>query len=232
MFANAIERALVKSAPMWVKATSTAVVLVMVAVVTSACGAATASDAARVGQADLSIRTVLSQAAVIDDLTRATQAGAPDGAAVNRAQVAVWIEEQLTAAVAKELKVTVSAAQVDQFLVKVVRESGLTREQFAQQFAIQQGTWVVPEQLTTFTLTYLQQQAIKAKLLPRGGTTARSLALNKALAKASQSEGVYVSPRYGAWDAAQVRVVDAANDLSSPIDIKAPSVPDPSSGQR
>ena len=228
MFANVIERALVKSAPMWVKATSTAVVLVMVAVVTSACGSATASDAARVGQADLSIRTVLSQAAVIDDLTRATQAGA----AVNRAQVAVWIEEQLTAAVAKELKVTVSAAQVDQFLVKVVRESGLTREQFAQQFAIQQGTWVVPEQLTTFTLTYLQQQAIKAKLLPRGGTAARSLALNKALAKASQSEGVYVSPRYGAWDAAQVRVVDAANDLSSPVDIKAPSVPDPSRGQR
>jgi hypothetical protein len=86
--------------------------------------------------------------------------------------------------------------------------------------------------LTTFTLTYLQQQAIKAKLLPRGGTTGRSLALNKALAKASQFEGVYVSPRYGAWDAAQVRVVDAANDLSSPIDIKAPSVPDPSSGQR
>ncbi|CAB4871807.1 unannotated protein [freshwater metagenome] len=204
--------------------------LVVVSLVTivsiSACGL-NASDAARVGENKLAIKTVLEQSQTVDDLSRAVDKAAPDGAQVNRSQVAIWIEEQLTARVAQSLKISVTDAQVDKFLASVAQQSGVSPELFAQQFAVQQGTWVVPSQLNTFTRTYLTQQKIKAALLPKGTPAAQSAALSKALGKVAATVGVFVSPRYGSWDQANVRVAGLTNDLSTPGRVGAPNVSNP-----
>jgi hypothetical protein len=204
-----------------------AVVSLLLVGLLSACGisAGGAGQAADVGSTQLPVQTVLDHSQQIADLSsQGTSSQALDTTAVNRVQVAVWVEQQLTVKLAAELGVSVSDAEVDRFLNQVAIQNGTTREAFAKQFAVQPGTWVAPKALDDYARTYLLQQSIGEKLVPTGTAGQRSAALNKELSRIAAVEGVTVSPRFGSWDPATARVTGAADDLSAPARPSAPTL--------
>ena len=106
-----------------------AVVPLLLVALLSACGisAGGAGQAAAVGSTQLPVQTVHDQSQQIADLsTQGANAQALDTAAVNRVQVAVWVEQQLTEKLAAELGVGVSDAEVGRFLRQVAIQNGTT----------------------------------------------------------------------------------------------------------
>jgi len=204
----------------------TAAAALLVVVALSACGRVDtgAGEAARVGTDQLRTAAVLDQTSVVVALGQETGVPVADPADINRAQVSAWIEGELTAGVAKKLDVTVSEGDVDRFLARVSGQNGVTREVFEGQIAVQPGSWVTPERLEAFTRTFLEQQAIAEKLAPKGTAEQRNAALERAIGAEAAAQGVTVSPRFGSWDAAEVKISGSPDDLSSPPRLKEPEI--------
>lgn len=208
------------------RARSVAGVALLVVVALAGCGSVDtgAGEAAQVGSQRLTTETVLAQTTDVVGLAAAAGVPAANPSDINRAQVSAFVEQQLTAIVADELNVAVTNSDVDRFLAKVAEQNGVTRAVFENQVAVQPGSWVTPSNLPTFARTFLQQQAIAQKLAPTGTTAQRNAALDSAISKASVTNSVTVSPRYGTWDAASARVIDPANDLSAPPRLTSPTI--------
>lgn len=194
------------------------VVMVVALLMVTGCSAPlqSARSAATVGQIALPTSSLLASAQQVQE--RVVQAGAPQpaGLAVNRALISTWIEEQLTALLAEQARVSVSNAQVEAKLREVAQRNGLSVEKFADAYAVQEGTWILPSALRDYTRTFLLQQKISRVLAPQGGPAAQSTALATALARESLRQRVTVSPRYGRWDAQSLQLVAAPELLSLP----------------
>ncbi|HAM24422.1 MAG TPA: hypothetical protein DHW34_04745 [Actinobacteria bacterium] len=192
------------------------VVTVLAVLLVTGCSAPlqSARSAATVGPATLSTAEVLDAAQEVQD--RVAQAGAPQpaGLAINQALISTWIEEQLTAALAQQARVSVSNAEVENKLREVAQRNGLSVEKFAEAYAVQEGTWVLPSALRDYTKTFLLQQKVSRTLGAKGQPAGQAFA--KALTRESQKLGVTVSPRYGAWDAQTLQLVAAPDLVSVP----------------
>ena len=215
-----------------------AAVLVTVALALTGCSAEDdlAGDSARVGAQALSVDEVTSRSAEVVELAQAASAPAIDPAALNRAQVSVWVQERLSDIAAEEADIDVTQGDVDAFLKEVVGANGTTLQEFRQAVALQQGFWIPPSGLENYTKSFLQQQPLGRKLAPNGSEQEQQIAAQKVLAETGDAVGVLIAPRYGTWDPTTGQVLPADNDLSSPPTEATPGLPeglvpgDPSQG--
>jgi hypothetical protein len=204
-----------------------AAVLVTVAMALTGCSREDdlAGDSARVGVQSLSVDEVTSRSAEVSDLAQTLGAPAIDAGELNRAQVSVWVQERLSDLAADEAGIDITQGDVDAFLKEVVAANGTTLQEFRQAVALQQGFWIPPSGLETYTKSFLQQQALGRKLAPNGSEQEQQLAAQKLLAETGDTVGVLVAPRYGTWDPETGQVLPTSDDLSAPPS-DAPVVPE------
>ena len=167
----------------------------LLAVVTlTGCGAGAikAGSAATVGD------DALSEGAVSDiaDEVNAVVAGTEGGQAlppdeVNLRIVALWVDMEITEALAAAEDVAVSDADVDAFL-----------EQFdeAALAQIAAGSAIPASQLDRAARTVLLQQELALQLAPGARPEDQRQALSEAKAETAADLGVSVNPRFGSWD--------------------------------
>jgi len=185
------------------------------AVLLSACGGVKAGSAAVVGDSVLTESQVSEAGQEIVDIAATAELPPPAAADLNVRLVGIWVEEQLTEALADESGVSVSAGDVDAFLGQFTEDDLL-------QIAVSAG--IGPGALDRAAQTQLLQQQLALQLVPDGTPEEQGQALRAALAQTGAELGVSVNPRYAAYDATVAQVVARPDDrLSSPEPI--PSAP-------
>jgi len=155
-------------------------------------GAIKAGSAATVGDDALSDGAVSDIADEVD----AVVAGAEGGQALPPDEVylrivALWVDMEITEALAAAEDVTVTDGEVDAFL-----------EQFdeAALAQIAAGSAIPASQLDRAAQTVLLQQALAAQLAPGAKPEEQRQALSEAKAETAADLGVSVNPRFGSWD--------------------------------
>jgi len=185
------------------------------AVLLSACGGVKAGSAAVVGDSVLTESQVSEAGQEIVDIAATAELPPPAAADLNVRLVGIWVEEQLTEALADESGVSVSAGDVDAFLGQFTEDDLL-------QIAVSAG--IGPGALDRAAQTQLLQQQLALQLVPDGTPEEQGQALRAALARTGAELGVSVNPRYAAYDATVAQVVARPDDrLSSPEPIPSPS---------
>lgn len=195
-----------------------------------------AGDAARVGATNLTVDTVTSRSAEVQEVAKTAGAPAIDSGELNRAQVSIWVQETLSDIAAEDAGIDITTGDVDRFLKEVVTTNSTSLAEFRQAVALQQGFWIPPSGLEDYATSFLQQQELGRTLAPDGSAEEQAAAAQKALTEVGDAVGVIISPRYGTWDPTTGQVVPTDNDLSSPPPTGAPQIPegllpgDPSQG--
>jgi hypothetical protein len=174
----------------------------------SACGGLKAGSAAVVGDQVLTESQVSESGQEIVDIATAAELPPPATGDLTVRLVGIWVEEQLTEALAADTGVSVSAGDVDAFLAQFTEDD-------LRQIAVSAG--IAPGALDRAAETQLLQQQLVLELAPDGTPEEQGQALRAALAETGARLGVAVNPRYAAYDATTAQVVARAADrLSSP----------------
>ena len=174
----------------------------------SGCGGVKAGSAAVVGDDVLPESSVSDSSQEILDIAAANDLQAPPTADLNTRLVGIWVETQLTDALAVEEGVSVSAGDVDAFLSRLGDRDRL-------QIAVSAG--IGPSALDQAAETQMLQQLLVRQLAPNGTPEEQGAALRAALAATGAELGVSVNPRYAAYDATIAQVVPRSDDrLSAP----------------
>lgn len=189
-----------------------------VAVGLSACTPIRAGSAATVGDQALSENTIADRATELLALADEAQVAKPDISALNQGIIAVWVDEQLTTALADDLRVTVTPADVDALLGQ------FGADQLNQ---IEVSSGIAPSTLREAATAAVLRQAIAQKLVPNGDQAQKTNALGKAYADIAERLGVRVNPRFGSWNAQTAQVDARAETLSRPAQTSTTSSPLP-----
>lgn len=195
-----------------------------VAITASACASpdTVAGAGARLGGSTLPIAEVSALTSEVSALADAS--GTPVATAdVNRAQVSNWLQERLSDEAAKRAGITVTQGDIDRFLTATTRANGTTLEQFRTAAALQPGFWIAPSTLESYAKAFLQQRELGKAAGPNASPEEQRAVVLEAFDEVAADLGLDVSPRYGAWDAAQGSVGPAPNDLSAPADLRVPA---------
>jgi hypothetical protein len=158
----------------------------------SACGPIKAGSAATVGDETLSQSAVASTSEEIDTVVAEAKLDStlpPDQ--VNLSIVALWIDGQVTDAIAAEEGITVTDAEIDTFLEQFDDEA---RVRIAAEGAIP------PSQLESAARTAVLRQKLQPALAPDGTPEEQSAALLEAITTTSADLDISVNPRFGSWD--------------------------------
>jgi len=191
---------------------------VTVGLALTACGPLKAGSAATVGDESLPEASVATASAEIDAVLAAADAAAalpPEQ--VNQRVVGLWVDGQITEALAAAEGVDVTQGEVDRFL-----------EQFDEQARVDITVQaaIPPTQLDSAARTALLRNALAVQLAPDGTPEEQSQVLNEALAATAADLGVSVNPRFGAWNPAVPGVeARAADRLSTPVKSEEPVDP-------
>jgi hypothetical protein len=173
-----------------------------------------AGSAAIVGENSLSENTLTKLAQEVQGVATRGQLQVPQADALNQRVVAVWVDEQLTAELARTLKVTATQADVDNLLGQ------FAPDQLAQ---IQVSSGIASSMLQDAARAAVLRQGIARALAPSGATDAQNAALTKAYRDAAARLGVSVNPRFGFWNSGTGQV-DAPNDALSRL-AQTPAAP-------
>lgn len=166
--------------------------VVLGALVLTACGTTKAGSAATVGDESLSEAAVATTAEEIDTvLTDAGLESALPADQVNQSIVALWIDAQVTDAIAEAEGITVTDGELDKFLEQFDEE---TRNRITAEGAIP------PSQLESAARTAILRQKLQPALAPDGTPEEQSLALLTAITETSDELDISVNPRFGSWD--------------------------------
>jgi hypothetical protein len=172
------------------------------------CGSMKAGSAAVVGDNSLPESSVSDSGQEILDIAANNDIQAPATADLNARLVGIWVETQLTDALAAQEGVSVTAGDVDTFLSRLGDLDVL-------QIAVSAG--IVPSALDQAAKTQLLQQQLALRLAPNGTPEEQGAALREALAATGAELGVSVNPRYATYDAATALVgARSADGLSKP----------------
>jgi hypothetical protein len=163
----------------------------------SGCGGMKAGSAAVVGDDVLLESSVSDSSQEILDIASANDLQAPPTADLYTRLVGIWVETQLTDALAAQEGVSVSAGDVDAFLSRLGDRELL-------QIAVSAG--IGPSALDQAAETQLLQQQLVLQLAPGGTQEEQGAALRAALAATGAELGVSVNPRYATFDAATAQV--------------------------
>jgi hypothetical protein len=186
----------------------------LVGLALTACTPTKAGSAAIVGDASLSEATLTSLANEVRDVATTAEIEVPQADALNQRIVSVWVDEQLTAALADRVQAEATAAQVDSLLGQ------FQSDQLAQ---IQVGSGIAPSMLRDAAEAAVLRQAIVNAIAPGVGQQQQSALLGKAYLLVADQVGVSVNPRFGTWNAETAQVDASADDLSRPAEV--PAVP-------
>jgi hypothetical protein len=151
-----------------------------------------AGSAATVGDETLSESAVAATSEEIDTVLADAQLDAtlpPDQ--VNQSIVALWIDGQITDAIAEAEGVTVTDAEIEKFLEQFDEEA---RTRITAEGAIP------PSQLNAAARTALLRQKLQPELAPDGTPEEQSAALLEAITKTADELDISVNPRFGSWD--------------------------------
>jgi hypothetical protein len=179
--------------------------------VLSACDAKETGAAAVVGSTRIGETQVNDDAqAVVAELTKMHQQ-VPATDALLRAQVEFRVDAQLVDIAAARKGISISQGQVDQLI-----ETSGGRDALIQQFVVQDGLWLPPDQIDALAREYLTQQALGINLAPGKTADEQGAAATAYVTDLAKKVRIDVSPRYGVFDASTLRVGAVANDLSVP----------------
>lgn len=181
----------------------------------TACTPTQAGSAAIVGDQALSEASLTSLAKQVRDVATTAQIQVPQADALNQRIVAVWVNEQLTRALADKVQADATPAQVDNLLGQ------FQPDQLAQ---IQVSSGIAPNMLRDAAEAAVLRQAIVASLAPSASTQQQAVVLGKAYQAVANELGVSVNPRYGSWNADTAQVDASTDALSRPA--AAPSASD------
>lgn len=207
----------------WRRRATVAATVGVVTLAVAGCSVDTAGAAAVVGEQRVTDSAVAADvAAVRAEVPPATF----DSAKVTKATV-----ERLTRAVIVSIASTregivVTPSQVDQLLDTTAKSAGGTQaldQALVTQFSVPSSA------VSSYALTFLEQQALAKKLAPNA-TDGGEKALTDYLGALSVELDTQVSPRFGTWDARTLTVggvptdlaLPAASPLASPLSSPAP----------
>lgn len=125
-------------------------------------------------------------------------------AAVNLSVYLVLLDQ-----LAEQLKVTATQGQVDAAHASLI-QGGATEDQIVQS-AMSSG--IAPSQLPRFYRANVLVPQIQDILAPGGTQEQQAKALQDALLKIGNAEGVTVSPRYGTWTGTSIKLGGTPQDL-------------------
>jgi hypothetical protein len=122
------------------------------------------------------------------------------------------ITTELVDRVAADNGIVITQGQIDE---QYANYEGQTGDQAAvEKLFIEQG--IAPSQIESILRLNLQAQAIGIALDPQGSAEQQGQAVLDAVVKKSDELDVTVSPRFGTWDGAAIKVGPVPNDLSTP----------------
>ena len=180
----------------------------------TACTPLQAGSAAIVGDQTLTENELSTLATEISELATDKQVELPEATKLNQRIVAVWVDEQLTFALANDLAVSATQAQVDELLAQ------LTDDQLTQ---IAVGSGIAPSALQEAAKAAVLRQGIAQAVAPDAQSQDEQVAaLTKAYLAAAESAGVSVNPRYATWNSLTAQV-DARTDALSTLANPAPT---------
>jgi hypothetical protein len=179
--------------------------------VLTACDPRQAGSAAVVGSTRITESQVQADAQESLDTLKAVGGDVPDTADLIRAQVEFRVDTHLVDVAAARQGVHVTQGQVDE----LISASG-PEEQLIKSLVEQQNLWLPPSQVDALAREYLQQQALGTKLAPGKTTDEQNKAVTEYVTKIADELGVTVSPRYGEFDFANLRITPGLDDLSVP----------------
>lgn len=187
-----------------------AALLATVALVTSACsGAQTAGSAATVGDTRISEQQLADQVSAVLDAQG--QPAVSDDAALTSTTLTRMITIELVRVLAAQEGVVITQGQIDQQIAAYTEQAG-SQEAVDTTFA-QQG--IAPNEIEDVVRVNLEAAALGPKLLPDGSADEQSQAVFTAVSSLSDDLEVEVSPRFGAWDSANLRVAAAEDDVAT-----------------
>ena len=197
--------------------------LTVVAVVLTACTPIKTGSAAIAGADTLRENDLSTLASEITALASEKEVELPDPSQLNQRIIAVWVDERLTTALADELEVTATQANVDDLLAQ------FSDEQLTQ---IAVGSGIAPSALQEAARAAVLRQAISQSVAADAKTQDEQLAaLSKAYLDTAKKLGVSINPRYATWNASTAQVeprVDGLSQLAEPV--VAPETTLPSGG--
>ena len=183
----------------------------LVAVVASGCGSVAPGAAAIVGDDRISESDLTEQVqAVLRAQGRPVDSSAESivDTTINQLVTASLVEQ-----FAEREGIEVTQGEIDATVASVVAASG--GEEALEQSLLQQD--LAPDQLESLLRVNLLVQKIGQALDPAGTPESQSSAVFLAIVAFSDEVGTQVNPRYGTWDAMNLAVGPAADDLSIPL---------------
>lgn len=183
----------------------------MVAVVASGCGSVAPGAAAVVGDERISERELTEHVqAVLRAQGRPVDSSAESivDTTLNQLVTASLVEQY-----SEQEGIEVDQGEIDAAVVSVVSASG--GQEALEQSLLQQD--LAPDQLEALLRVNLLVQKIGQALDPAGTPESQSSAVFSAIVAFSEEVGTRINPRYGTWDAMNLGVGPAADDLSAPL---------------
>jgi hypothetical protein len=171
----------------------------------TACTPTKAGSAAIVGDQALSEATLTSLAKQVRDVATRADIEVPQADALNQRIVALWVNEQLTQALADKVDADVTPAQVDSLLGQ------FQPDQLAQ---IQVSSGIAPSMLRDAAGAAVLRQAIVTSLAPNAAASQQTALLGRAYRRIADEVGVSVNPRFGSWNADTAQVDASTDELS------------------
>ena len=197
----------------------TVAVLAVCLVALTGCSTLKAGSAATVDQTQLSQADVADLVAEVD--TTVADAELESAVPANQVPlqiVGLWVDAQLTKALANAEDVSVTQGELDTYLERWDEEA---RAQIVAENA-------VPDSLLDGAVeTFLLKEDLATQLAPDGTPEEQAQALGEALAATADEVGISVNPRYGSWDESIPGVVPRSEDRLSSLDAPAEEVIDP-----
>lgn len=194
--------------------------LAVVALALAACTPLKPGSAAIVGDDTLRENDLSSLATEISELASEKEVELPDPGQLNQRIIAVWVDEQLTTALADELAVSATQANVDDLLAQ------FSDEQLTQ---IAVGSGIAPSALQDAARAAVLRQAISQSVAPDAKTQDEQLAaLSKAYLDTAARLGVSVNPRYATWNTRTAQVearTDGLSQLAEPVPTPETTLP-------
>lgn len=183
----------------------------IVAVVASGCGSVAPGAAAVVGDERISERELTEHVqAVLRAQGRPVDSSAESivDTTLNQLVTASLVEQY-----SEQEGIEVDQGEIDAAVVSVVAASG--GQEALEQSLLQQD--LAPDQLEALLRVNLLVQKIGQALDPAGTPESQSSAVFSAIVAFSEEVGTRINPRYGTWDAMNLGVGPAADDLSAPL---------------
>jgi hypothetical protein len=179
----------------------------------SACKPGQAGAAALVGTSRLAESTVQSDAKDTVTAMGPDAAANVDNATIMQNTVSRWVRHELLDQVAAEKGLFVTDGEVDALIASSLSQG--TRKDL-EQAAAQQAS-VPPAELEQYAHDVLLERKLGGALVPGGSDDQQQAAIKASYQQAAKDEVVAVSPRYGTFDEAVLRITPGRNDLSIPL---------------